>query len=1099
MKNPIKAVLTSVAAASLVFTAMPTAQAKSPVLQATAKKAAINSSNHFENNTLVVQYRSPFTYDEIRNLNGSIKRQINELNTVVLKFKNEESFKNAATKLAQSNKVEKLSLSPKYTFFGSVDDKDYFQYTHSSLHTKSAYKVSNKKNVKVAVIDSGVDFNHPELKGKVTTSINVADPMKKSVAMSHGTHVAGIIAAKMNNQIGGYGVYPNASILSYDVFNGEEYANAYDVANAIIKATKSGAKIINMSIGGFEESPVLESAINYAHAKGVTIFAASGNEDTDSPSLPASYEHVISVGSTNENQKRSEFSNYGPSLDIMAPGENIYSTSYNNERGSTFEFMSGTSMASPNAAGYAAMLVSKHKKINPDQIEYILKQTAKDRGAKGYDLKYGYGLIQPLKAVKYDYKKIPSLTSKKWTNASILKDAKVVPGSTIITSKLTKPNEKSWRKVKVKKGQYVQAKLDSGKNKDLKLSFKSFGKKPITTAINDVASGKTEAGYVKAKEDGYIAIGVNDVFGQVNSDYTLQVLTLDAAPKDEATSEKPMEVTSNKTVKNLYMSPTTSGVDTDTFHFKATKDELLQVNTSKLPGVNLGIEIYKKEDLYGDGDHGPLVSINKNGIGEAEYASFVSKAGQDYYVVVSNASNSANLPTDDLMNQLQLGMAKPKASMLPYSLTLSGKDVPKDEDPIIYSNDDGSAVHVDKPNAGYSLEKLFTKYGRDFDFKKGMSGYLQGSNDIDGYYFKTTTDGFYEFSTVVAHDVEQPSVTIYEVSTDPKTGVKSEQFYASNSTEDGVMKPKAIASLKAKTTYLVEVGIGSNGSIPQKGYKIIGKKLKSNVADAYEMNDEPNKAKNITAGKTVKGNFSKPNDVDFYYFTAPSNGLYQLKMEGSYFDDALYSDQWHNYYTKAVSFYKDTNGNRKLDAKEMSTVKPLPEDLTGEAVTGSIEAKKGEKFFIVTQANAFTTKDTFSIYPYELQLKKAATKDEDAKNKVKNNKPSHPIKFKKYASDEYAKKGYMNPGYMNGDTDWYSFNSKVKHNVAISVEGPEEMDPVIEIYAKGKLVKKFDYYGKGDSEIGDLVFNKKTQYYIKVRDRQGSSFVDPYEISLALY
>ena len=224
--------------------------------------------------------------------------------------------------------------------------------------------MQGNSQVKVAVIDTGIDRNHPELKGSILSSSNIIDPMNPTAPQFHGTHVAGIIAAKKDNGIGGYGMDPNAKILSYDVFGGDMWTFDYTIANAILEAVDQGANVINMSLGGSIPSAILQEAVEKAIDRGVIVVAAAGNDGMDMPSYPASYEGVISVGSVNSDKKLSGFSTYGASTDVVAPGEDIYAPSYVATKETTFERLSGTSMASPAVAGSCSIAIIQASKAN---------------------------------------------------------------------------------------------------------------------------------------------------------------------------------------------------------------------------------------------------------------------------------------------------------------------------------------------------------------------------------------------------------------------------------------------------------------------------------------------------------------------------------------------------------------------------------------------------------------------------------------------------------------------------------------------------------------------------------------------------------------
>lgn len=208
-----------------------------------------------------------------------------------------------------------------------------------------------ESSVLVAVIDTGIDYNHPDLKANYVPLgfdwvNNDTDPMDDQ---GHGTHCAGIIAASLNN---GLGIAGTAQVhimaeKGLDV-NGSGYAS--DLAKAIIHATDQGADIISMSWGAYGNSELLHEAITYTYSRGVLLIAAAGNEATTGKLYPAAYEEVVAVAATNESDNPAYFSNYGDWIELAAPGVNIYST-ISNVHDQRFEYpyfsLSGTSMACP--------------------------------------------------------------------------------------------------------------------------------------------------------------------------------------------------------------------------------------------------------------------------------------------------------------------------------------------------------------------------------------------------------------------------------------------------------------------------------------------------------------------------------------------------------------------------------------------------------------------------------------------------------------------------------------------------------------------------------------------------------------------------------
>lgn len=240
------------------------------------------------------------------------------------------------------------------------------QWQHDYIGTRYAWAAGYKgAGVKVAVIDTGLAMNHEDLSANAITGrnfVNGAPGTDYTVDnQTHGTHVAGIIAADDNGK-GGIGIAPDAQVRGYCVFSKNGGAASSDVISAINAAVADGNDIINMSLGSAHYSQPYELTVKNAYEqKGVAIFAASGNEDTDGYSFPAAYESTISVGAINENSSRASFSNYGKTVTLSFPGVNIYSTLPNST--SSYGRMSGTSQAAPAAAGTAAVILSARADI----------------------------------------------------------------------------------------------------------------------------------------------------------------------------------------------------------------------------------------------------------------------------------------------------------------------------------------------------------------------------------------------------------------------------------------------------------------------------------------------------------------------------------------------------------------------------------------------------------------------------------------------------------------------------------------------------------------------------------------------------------------
>lgn len=281
------------------------------------------------------------------------------------------------------------------------------QYSHTLTKTQEAWKKSiGSDNVVIAIIDSGVDRYHPDLKDKLVEPYNVINPSFPNGALSdpfgHGTHCAGIAAAVTNNNIGVAGVAPKAKIQSVRVLNEEGEGTNAGIAEGIIWASSSGADIINLSLGSPRSSQAIKEAVNSAIENNVLVVAAAGNEGDETPNYPAAYQGVISVGSTNENDKKSGFSTYGNWIKVTAPGSNILSTlpTYNSAmEGKNYGLSSGTSMASPFVAGLAALIKGTYPNLGAPGLAKAIENGVDDLGDVGFDKYFGNGRVNVEKAL----------------------------------------------------------------------------------------------------------------------------------------------------------------------------------------------------------------------------------------------------------------------------------------------------------------------------------------------------------------------------------------------------------------------------------------------------------------------------------------------------------------------------------------------------------------------------------------------------------------------------------------------------------------------------------------------------------------------------
>jgi thermitase len=248
----------------------------------------------------------------------------------------------------------------------------------------------------VAVIDTGIDYTHPDLAANYAGGYNFAagdaNPMDDH---GHGTHVSGTIAAALDNLTGDpaaaegvVGIAPNARILGYKVCAADGTCSDFAIEQAVARAITDGAKVINMSLGSAEYSQSLDDAVQDAWNAGLVIVAAAGNNGTTDPFYPAALDNVISVGAFDEDDRRAAFSNYGTKVDISAPGNVIMSTypliacpaSELPGNSGCYTWQSGTSMAAPHVAGAAALVWSRTDVTTNRQVVDILLRSADPQG-----------------------------------------------------------------------------------------------------------------------------------------------------------------------------------------------------------------------------------------------------------------------------------------------------------------------------------------------------------------------------------------------------------------------------------------------------------------------------------------------------------------------------------------------------------------------------------------------------------------------------------------------------------------------------------------------------------------------------------------------
>ncbi|MFJ7745382.1 S8 family serine peptidase [Peribacillus sp. NPDC097295] len=374
-----------------------------------------------ETEQLIVKYKTDKTLSKKQMKNIGVEG-IDEDNQLGLYDVKEEAADTAITQLEKMDNVEYVEKNVTYKTAETMDVNDTYyknQWNLSAIDAQGAWESvkDTSKLVKVAVLDTGVQGTHEDLTGRVLegkTFVDGYDSAWQGDDQGHGTFVSGIIAAKANNGKGITGIAgeANVQILPVKVMSKSGVGDAFNIAQGIDYAVDQGVDVINMSLSG-EYSETIEKAVKNAADKGIVVVAASGNGGGNADaSYPAALPNVLSVGAIATKDQVYERSNYGSTLDIVAPGVSVLSTSLLGDLGTEaghYSTGSGTSYAAPHVAAVAALYKLNHPEATASQVEEAITSTATDLNEEGWDEKTGHGKLNA-KAALADDVEIPGLS-----------------------------------------------------------------------------------------------------------------------------------------------------------------------------------------------------------------------------------------------------------------------------------------------------------------------------------------------------------------------------------------------------------------------------------------------------------------------------------------------------------------------------------------------------------------------------------------------------------------------------------------------------------------------------------------------------------------
>ncbi len=304
-------------------------------------------------------------------------------------------FENRGYRVESVDKNAQRALvgAPVYDYKSILSIHNKQKPHYDLINLSQAWQVTTgSSDVKVAVLDTGIDHNHVALKNHVDRSLGMNyttnDATDTMDRVGHGTHVAGTIGAYGPLS----GVMQQVTLMPIKVLGDNGKGDVYGEIKGIYYAVAKGADVINMSLGDYDYIAAEKKACDYASSKGVVVVAATGNLSKKVISYPAGYASVIAVGSVDADKTKSWFTDHGDGLELMAPGASIYSTKPGNKAG----YDSGTSMATPHVAGIVGLMRAVNPNITVNEVRQILRDTAENLGPA---FEYGHGLVDAEAAV----------------------------------------------------------------------------------------------------------------------------------------------------------------------------------------------------------------------------------------------------------------------------------------------------------------------------------------------------------------------------------------------------------------------------------------------------------------------------------------------------------------------------------------------------------------------------------------------------------------------------------------------------------------------------------------------------------------------------
>jgi hypothetical protein len=386
-----------------------------------------------KNDKWIVKWRDTPNPDFLRS--SRIISHIENLGIYVARPASEEDLSEWLNRWKNDTGVQYFHYNGSVELLTTPNDGLYSNQSYlKQIHAPEAWDVVNSNtSIMIAVVDTGIDLEHLDLKDNLVAGVNLIDPGSlPQDDHGHGTSVAGVIAALGNNRIGVTGLAWKARIMPIKAIEADGQGNEDKLGEGIMYAVDHGARIIVLSVGLHRFSPFLKEVSEYAESKGALLISAAGNEGK-AVKYPAAYPTVLAVGGVGIDNKVMLESNYGSEIDLVAPWK-VYTTAL----GGDYEYKQGTSMGAPQVAGVAALVWAKYPSMKPHEVRNLLQQTADDIEDKGWDPYSGYGLLRADRALKEPYR------TDMFEPNNQSAQARRMPIDTMILGELNKGLDQDW-------------------------------------------------------------------------------------------------------------------------------------------------------------------------------------------------------------------------------------------------------------------------------------------------------------------------------------------------------------------------------------------------------------------------------------------------------------------------------------------------------------------------------------------------------------------------------------------------------------------------------------------------------------------------------